>query len=76
MCVYTYSISQIYIYIFFEKIEATKSKNSKKYIWDKLKRNIYIYVWDMLYVYTHNKYNYLFQKIKEKIDFQKISKIN
>ena len=37
---------------------------------------IYIYIWDMLYVYTHNKYNYLFQKTKEKIDFQKIYKIN
>ena len=70
------------MYLFYEKIKATKYKNSKKYIWDKLKRNIYvyiyiyIYVWDMLYVYVHPKYNYLFQKTKEKIDFQKISKIN
>ena len=64
--IFEISWKEVYIYIllllFFEKIKSIKSKNSKKHIWDKLKINKYIYVWDMRYAYKHTKYNYLFQK--------------
>ena len=78
--IFEISWKEIYIYIL-RRIRLQNLKNLKNIFeisWKEIYIYIYIYiyVWDMLYVYTHKKYNYLFQKTKEKIDFQKISKIN
>ena len=80
--IFLFNLSQIYFLEFLDFVALIFSK--KKYIYKHTHTHththiyiyIYIYMFEICYTYIHTKYNYLFQKTKEKIDFQKTSKIN